>query len=69
MIDTIKEIKTTDSFHELREDQKNCQTVESLESCETRQLLKSGERACGCIPYELGDFSHNKTFHVNIFKR
>ena len=65
MIDSIKEIKTTNTFHELSQDQKNCQTTETFENCMTSQLLKVGENSCGCIPYELvnfSDFSHVKYF-------
>ena len=49
----VKEIQATDAFYSLREDQKQCQSFESFESCMTKNLLDKMERNCGCIPFEL----------------
>ena len=61
----VKEIKTTESFHSLREDQKNCQTLRTFEECVADLLLEIGTNKCNCTPYELLDLSDNRTFQVN----
>ena len=38
-LDAIKEIQVTGAFNHLREDQKQCQTLEPFEDCMTKQLL------------------------------
>ena len=63
---SIKEIKTTDSFHSLRDDQKKCQTLNTLEECFTNLLLQMGKDKCGCTPYELLQFSGNNTVDATI---
>ena len=64
----IKEIKTTDLFHSLRDDQKNCQTTNTFEECATDLLLQTGIDRCGCIPFELMNFNENKTLEVDKIK-
>ena len=64
----IKEIKTTESFHYLREDQKNCQTAQTFEDCVSQLLIYLGKTFCGCAPYELMDFAD--TNHADeVFKQ
>ena len=55
--ESVKEIEVTDDFKSLREDQKECQSMESFEKCSTDQLMQKIEKTCNCVPYELKTFS------------
>ena len=56
-LDLIKEIRVTDAFHDLSQDQKQCQTLVSYEDCMTDQLVDTMNKECHCIPYELSQIS------------
>ena len=57
-LQAVKEVKVTEGFKTLNEEQKNCQTVESLEQCLSTALLAKSKDECNCIPYELMNFSN-----------
>ena len=61
----VKEIKVTKYFHNLNEEQKKCQEVESYENCVTRLHLQTINDKCGCVPYNLADFNNNDTVIIN----
>ena len=56
-ISAVKEIKVTDGFHSLTEEQKQCQILETYEDCMTQQLWDRMNKNCGCIPFELQNFT------------
>ena len=53
----VKEIKVTENFNNLRQDQKKCQNLESFESCVNNQLLMLMQENCKCLPFELANFT------------
>ena len=56
-MESVKQIKITEEFSNLRPDQQNCQTLESHQQCINHQLLVKMEEKCGCLPFELSNFS------------
>ena len=52
-INVIKEIQATESFLELDEDIRKCQTKEPLSNCTTRQYIDTIVRKCGCLPFNI----------------
>ena len=56
-LDSVKEIRVTDGFKTLKENQKKCQTAQTYEQCLTNLLQLKMKEACNCIPYELANFS------------
>ena len=59
---SVKEIKVTEGFHLLSEDKKQCQAFESFEDCITTQLMETMKKNCGCIPFELQNFTFSSEF-------
>ena len=57
-ISTVKDIKVTDSFSGLNDDERKCQYRESFESCTTREFRTMVDKQCGCIPYALWNSSN-----------
>ena len=53
-LNTLKEIEVTESFLQLDQHQRGCQTLESYENCTTREHLNIIRKECGCLPYSLG---------------
>ena len=58
---SVKEIEVTEYFHNLDEEQKKCQEVESYENCVTRHHIEAIKDECGCISYSLANFTENIT--------
>ena len=56
-LNSIKEIEVTDGFKSMTEDQKNCQTSKSYESCMDEHLRPKMRKNNHCIPYDLQNFS------------
>ena len=52
-LDAIKEIRVTDAFHYLPNDQKQCQIKVSFEECMNQQLVEIIKENCQCIPFEM----------------
>ena len=50
---SMKEISVTDSFLGLDREKRNCQTIESLDDCNTRIHLENLRLECGCLPLSL----------------
>ena len=63
---SIKEIKVTEGFKTLTEDQKQCQTTQTLERCLAEQLMVKTVENCKCVPYEMQNFN-NETIDVNTY--
>ena len=53
----VQETKVTENFKKLRQDQRNCQFMETFEDCMNKHLIKNIMENCNCLPYELSDFS------------
>ena len=59
---SVKEMTGTDSFLELDEKIKLCQTRETVEDCLAKDFLKKGLAKCKCITFRL----RNYTKEVNL---
>ena len=57
-LQAVKEVKVTEEFKSLNEDQKNCQADETLEDCLEIALWTKTKDECSCIPYEIMNFSN-----------
>ena len=47
---SLQEIAVTDSFLGLDRVTRNCQTIETIEDCETRLYLEKIREKCRCLP-------------------
>ena len=56
-MEVVKEIRTTQSFNTLDVEQKECQSMETVENCFSTHLLKKIKENCKCVPYELASFT------------
>ena len=65
---SVKEIKITDEFNNLKTEQKQCQTYQSFEECINNQLFAQLEENCGCYPYELSNFSQISQVRFEMIK-
>ena len=54
---SVKEMTGTDSFLELDEKIKLCQTRETVEDCLAKDFLKKGLEKCKCTPFRLRNFT------------
>ena len=55
-LNSLKEIKITNSFHELDKDVKMCQNYKSNDTydmCTTRYFMDQMRLKCGCLPYAI----------------
>ena len=52
-LNVIKDIKVTESFLGLDQEYENCQNVEPLEDCTTRQYVNTYLNMCGCLPFRM----------------
>ena len=52
-LDTLKEIKVTDSYLGLDQHIKECQNEEAFYACTTRNFKESALEKCGCLPLSL----------------
>ena len=62
----VKEVEGTEDFLQLDEDVKKCQDKESVVDCLSREYLESGRKKCGCVPYELRNYSRTVSFYALI---
>ena len=62
-LDSLKEIKVTDSYMGLDQNIRSCQNNEPLENCTTRYYIDTLLEDCGCLPLNI-ILSENVT---NIF--
>ena len=49
----MKEISVTESFLGLDRDTRNCQNIETFDSCKTKLHLEHLRQKCGCMPLAL----------------
>ena len=66
-MNALKEIKVTDSFLGLDENVRECQNIEPLQNCTTRQYIKTLVDKCGCLPFSM--WISNKDVCVFIIPR
>ena len=52
-LNDLKEIKSTDSYLSMKEDVRECQNKEPLNSCTTRHYIASLLMKCGCLPFKI----------------
>ena len=50
---SVKYISVTDSFLGLHRDFKKCQSIETIDNCETRLYKEKVRQECGCVPLSL----------------
>ena len=55
----VQQIKVKQNFKNLRQDQRNCQLLETFEDCMNKHLIEIIKENCNCLPFELTDFSVN----------
>ena len=63
-INVLKEIEATDSYMGLNQNVIECQNVEPLFNCTTRQRIEAFQRECGCPPFSVR--ISNKVNHKNL---
>ena len=56
-LNSLKEIKITDSYLGLDQEDRGCQNVEPYENCTTRQYLRTILEECGCLPLNIRLFN------------
>ena len=49
-LQSLKEIKVSDSFLGLDVDSRKCQDIETYNDCKTRLYIKNMTQECGCLP-------------------
>ena len=49
-LDVVKEVKVTDSFLSMDEEERGCQNKEEYQDCMTRHYLDQVKKTCKCIP-------------------
>ena len=50
-LDVLKEIRVTDSYLGLDQEDRGCQNDEPLQNCTTRQYHDTVLEECGCLPF------------------
>ena len=55
----MKEVDGTEEFLRLDEGIKNCQNRESFQECQAREYVRNGLASCGCIPYQIKNYSRS----------
>ena len=62
-LDILKEIEVTDSFNELDNEIRKCQSFKSKETydnCTTRYFMEEMRLKCGCLPFAIVHAMNNK---------
>ena len=54
-LNSLKEIKVTDSYLEIPEAVRDCQSTEPYYNCTTRLHLENIRKKCGCLPLALAN--------------
>ena len=57
-MDTLKEIRVTNSYLGLDQNVRGCQNDEPLFNCTTRHLIENMVKQCNCLPFNL-KLAHN----------
>ena len=52
-LNNMKEISVTDSFLGLDRDDRNCQNIETYDSCKTRLYIEKLREKCECLPLSI----------------
>ena len=52
-LDVVKEVKVTDSFLGMDEEERGCQNKEDYQSCTTRHYIDQVKKTCKCLPLYL----------------
>ena len=52
-LNDLKEIEITDSYLGLDREVRECQNVEPLYNCTTREYVDTLLRECGCLPFNM----------------
>ena len=52
-LDSLKEIKITESYLGLEESVRKCQDKEPLNNCTTRHYIDNLKTKCGCLPFHI----------------
>merc|ERR1712192_253844 len=60
-LSAIKEVAGTSPFLSMDQKIKLCQSEETYHHCMTKEFIKKGLEACGCVPFKLRDFTKNET--------
>ena len=59
-LNSLKEIQVTDSYLELDEDVRGCQTTKPYYNCTTRIYFDKMLQKCGCLPLPLANIDQVK---------
>ena len=52
-LDVVKEVKVTDSFLSMDEEERGCQNKEDYQDCTTRHYIDQVKKTCKCVPLYL----------------
>ena len=52
-LDVVKEVKVTDSFLSMDEEDRGCQNKEDYQDCTTRHYIDQVKKTCKCLPLYL----------------
>ena len=66
-LNNIKEISVTKDFLTLNADVTNCQNIESLQECQTKQNIDAHYGQCGCLPFSMGIVDRVNILKYKIF--
>ena len=66
-LNNIKEISVTKDFLTLNDDVTNCQNIESLQECQTKQNIDAHYGQCGCLPFSMGIVDRVNILKYKIF--
>ena len=61
-LNILKEIEVTDSFHELDNEAKKCQSYkgnDTYDSCKKSHFMEQMMLKCGCLPYAIMNMTVN----------
>ena len=52
-LNVVKNIQVTESYLELDQDVRGCQTETTIQNCTTRQYIGALLERCGCLPFSI----------------
>ena len=52
-LNVVKNIQVTESYLELDQDVRGCQTETTIQNCTTRQYISGLLEGCGCLPFSI----------------